>query len=588
MLRRVSFVSAYLFFISLGIWGQTIQSVEVNGNNVFSTSQIIQWSEIGKGTKRYNGIIDSVKSRLAHNIGERGYLHSSFEGTKIVSSQDSGFVIFKLFIKEGEPTEINNFSITDNDSVSREKISSLFSYLQGQIFNKFEIEQNITDALTYFEDNGYPFAKILISSLDFYSDSTNKKYFVNIKLKVDKGINSKIDKIEIVGNTNTKNYVIIRELRLSKGEEYSQKLIEEIPKRLNRLRFFEPVSKPSFYINSKNEGILVIHVKEKQTNNFDGIIGYIPASNQNKKGYLTGLVNVSLRNLFGTGRAAAIKWQQYDRYSQNLELKYLEPWLFGYPFNLNLSLFQRKQDSTYVQRKLEGSLEYLATENISASLFVSSEAVIPTDNGTNIFTVYNSSSLTTGINIKIDTRDDPYAPTEGILFLNSYSFSKKKIKGPQQFITPQTQTNVNLQRITLDLSGFYELFSRQVVALGIHGRELRGSFLENSDLYRLGGTNTLRGYREDQFLGSRVFWSNLEYRLLLARRTYVFSFFDTGYYLRKADPEQNIAKQEGFKIGYGLGLDIETNLGVLGVSFALAKGDSFSNAKIHFGIVNEF
>ena len=52
-----------------------------------------------------------------------------------------------------------------------------------------------------------------------------------------------------------------------------------------------------------------------------------------------------------------------------------------------------------------------------------------------------------------------------------------------------------------------------------------GPFFEESDLYRLGGTNTLRGYRENQFLGSRIFWSNLEYRFLLTQRTFAFRIF---------------------------------------------------------------
>jgi outer membrane protein insertion porin family len=119
-------------------------------------------------------------------------------------------------------------------------------------------------------------------------------------------------------------------------------------------------------------------------------------------------------------------------------------------------------------------------------------------------------------------------------------------------------------------------------------RELRGSTFENSDLYRLGGNNSLRGYREDQFLGSRIFWSNLEYRALLTRRSYGFLFFDTGYYLRAEEPELKIPKSEEFLYGFGLGLSLETALGVLRVSYALGEGDSFSDGKIHFGVLNEF
>ena len=132
------------------------------------------------------------------------------------------------------------------------------------------------------------------------------------------------------------------------------------------------------------------------------------------------------------------------------------------------------------------------------------------------------------------------------------------------------------------------MFSRQVVAIGVNGRELRSTSFENSDLFRLGGTNTLRGYREEQFIGSRIFWSNLEYRALLTRRSFAFLFFDTGYYLRPAEEEKNILKTEDFLYGFGLGLNIETALGVLRVSYALGKGDTFSDGKIHFGVLNEF
>ena len=117
---------------------------------------------------------------------------------------------------------------------------------------------------------------------------------------------------------------------------------------------------------------------------------------------------------------------------------------------------------------------------------------------------------------------------------------------------------------------------------------MRGAAFDQSDLYRLGGTYSLRGYRENQFIANRIFWSNLEYRYLLTKRTFAYLFFDTGYYLRNEEPERNIERNEGFKIGYGLGLNLETAIGVLGVNFGLAKGDSFSDGKIHFGILNEF
>jgi outer membrane protein insertion porin family len=588
MLLRNKYLYLFAFLYSLAAYCQTISSLEIEGNNIFSSSDYFEWSGLSAGMNYSEAIQDSAKDGIILNLSNRGYLDADFNEFKITFSTDSQRIFIHININENSPTIIKSINIENPDSIDIKNTVNQFGFLEGKILNKFEIEALINEALTFYENNGYPFAKIIISSIVLNYDSAAAGRNAEINIKIEKGEMRRIDSIEISGNTSTKDYVITRELRIIKGEIYSQREIEELPSRLNRLRYFDPVRVPQFYLNSENEGILVIDVKEQQTNNFDGIIGYIPGTGPDDTGYLTGLINISLRNLFGTGRVAAIKWQQLNRFSQELELRYLEPWVLDYPFNLSAGLFQRKQDTSYVQRKVEGAVEFLATQEISAAFILSSEAVIPTINETPRFTVYNSSSITTGVNLKIDSRDDPYSPTKGLFFLNSYSFSRKRISGPLEFLTPGLETNINLQRLSIALSGFYELFTRQVIALGINARELRGSFFEESDLFRLGGTSSLRGYREEQFFGNRIFWSNLEYRLLLTRRTYAFLFIDTGYYLRNEDLDRNIFRQEAFNFGYGLGLNLETGLGVLAVSFALAEGDAFSEGKIHFGIVNEF
>lgn len=578
----------FLFLFVQNCFAQLTDEINVSGNKVFSNEEVIRWSGLRKGLQYNSAIIDSALTQLSLNLARLGYYHPELKLENLVYNVDSSNVDVFLHVNEGGPTIVKDIIIEGVDSLTEQNISADLNYLKDQVLLKDDLENQINSILIEFENIGFPFINVVIRSIDIYKSEETEGYNADIYLEVKSGIKSRIDKVEVRGNTSTKDDVIIRELRLVPGELYSQSLIEEFPRRLNRLRFFEPVGTPQFYMNSQNEGILLINVKERQTNNFDGIIGYIPPAANEDKGYLTGLVNISLRNLFGTGRAAAFRWQQFDRNSQDLEMKYLEPWLFGFPFNINLSLFQRKQDTTYVQRKVEGAVEYLATEDISASVFLSTESVIPTITEVPRFTVYNSTILTSGISFRIDTRDDPFAPTGGLLFNTSYSFSQKKINGPAEFITPSLTTEFNFQRVSLSLNMFYELFTRQVIALGLTAKELRGSEFENSDLFRLGGTLSLRGYREEQFLGNRVFWSNLEFRSLLTRRSYGFIFFDTGYYLRNAEPERQILKSEDFKIGYGLGLSLETGLGVLAVSFALGEGDSFGDGKIHFGIVNEF
>jgi outer membrane protein insertion porin family len=588
MIHLTKNILLHLLIFSLTAFAQKIEKIEINSNSIFSDGEIKQWANLNEGQNFYPGIIDTSLSRISTNLISKGYFNFIFEGSQFELSSDSQKVNLLLNVDEGQPTFVKELFFKSSDSVNIDEFISSLNYLKGEIFNRYEIETSISSLISDFENRGFPFASVKIQSVYFYHDSISNEHYADIYFALEEGRQSNIDKIEVTGNTSTKDYVIVRELRIDNGEEYSQQKIENLPRRLNKLRYFDPVPVPQFYIDSQNNGVLQINVKERNTNSFDGIIGYIPPAEDNESGYITGLVNVTLRNIFGTGRAAAVRWQKLTRESQELELKYLEPWLFGHPFNLNAELFQRIQDTTYVQRKLGGALEFLATEDISASAFVSTEEIIPTERTVPVFTVYNSSSLTTGLGLKIDLRDDPIAPTGGFLFETVYSFSRKKINGPAEYITPGLETDPNLQRITAGFGAFYEIFFRSVVALSVNGRELRGPFFEQSDLWRFGGTRTVRGYREEQFLASRIAWSNLEYRLMITQRSYAFLFFDAGYYFLEADVDRGIAQIEDYIFGYGLGITVETAIGLLGVSFALAQGDSFSEGKIHFGIINEF
>ena len=577
---------ALYFFLSTNLFAQIITKIELTGNKFFSVNEYLDWLKISAGQKYFQGIEDSIRAGITLSLQENGFYHFVIEKIKIEKA-DSSNTILQISLNEGAQTIIRKVSI-NSDAKEAAQIESVLAEFQNVPLKKSILNLIVSNIIDQYENKGFPFASIKIESIEFGKDEGNENHFANLFLTINPRQRSVIDKIEISGNTKTKDNVIIRSSQIRISEEYSQTKVDAIPEKLNRLRFFEPVELPLFYFNSKNEGVLKISIKEKETNYFDGIAGYVPALNDKESGYLTGFVNVNLRNLFGSGRAASFRWQQENRFSQELELRYLEPWLFDLPFNIEAGLFQRKQDSTYIQRKFELQIEFIATHEISASVLINSQSTIPTERNFKTLTVYNSSSFTSGVNLRIDTRDDFYSPISGLYFNNSYKYSAKKINGPMEYITFNMNTNISQQRLEFDFSIYKQFFGGQVSAFGIHGRELRGDEVEMSDLYFLGGTNSLRGYQEKQFQGNRLLWTNLEYRFLLSRRSYAFLFFDTGYFLRNEDKQRNIAENSSFKIGYGFGLNIETVLGVLGVSFALAKGDSFGDGKIHFGIVNEF
>lgn len=584
--KSILFLSALIFCFSNSA-AQIINDIEINGNSDFSKSDYISWI-LPQNLKHGDSTLDSIKSKVARELTKNGYYNFTFDEIAYDITKDSQHVNYSITIDEGDPTYINDIIISNLDSLDLELANDKFENMKNSPFIIDELEIYFSDLLDHFENSGYPFASINIESTFFFFDSTNEDNLVDLYIEFSKNQISSIDTIIISGNTKTKDRVIKRNLRLRKGESYSQEKIDKVPIKLNRLHFFEPVEIPAYYFNSKDKGVLQVTVEEKGTNSFDGIIGYIPPADDNDNGYLTGLANINLRNLFGTGRAVAFRWNKIDKYSQEIELKYLEPWVLGLPINIDLLLFQRQQDSSFVQRFINGNIDFLATESMSAALIFSQDYTIPTESDSRGFTVYNSTIFTSGVNLKIDTRDDLFVPTSGIFFLNTYKYRSKKINGPAEYVPDTLNTSPNQYSIELDFVIHYKLLSRHIPTVGLHLREMRGDNVEISDMYRFGGTTTLRGYRENQFIGNRLLWANVEYRYLLGRRSYAFIFTDVGYYLRGELPTINLPEVSAVKVGYGIGITFETALGLLGVSYALGEGDSFNKGKIHFGLIGEF
>ena len=576
MIRPTIKICLFLY-LSLFLNAQQINNITVEGNFLFSENEYLSVIENSGPDLSSTSIKDTLKERAAYFLYEKGYYNFSLEVTQ---HNDTSNIL--MTVKEGKPTFVDAINIVNTGLTDSLYFMQTVNSLQGKIFSKENVSNIFSELIHHYENIGYPFYSVKIDSLFFHDNENN--FLVDLFISPSKGRLCRFDKFIFKGNEKTKDYVLERELRIGKSELYNQEIVDDIPAILNKTGFFRKVENPEFLIDETGKGILRITLEEKNTNNFDGILGYVPGSG-NTKGYFTGFVNINLRNLFGTGRAALIKWNQETQSTQELELKYFEPWLFSYPFSLSLGLYQRKQDSTYVQRNLNTELDYVADKNITASFLASSESVIPSENSLPENTVYNSSQITTGLSLRIDTRDDLYAPRSGLLFINSYKYTSKTIE--DETLTDVNSDN-NLQRFEVDLSFYKTIFTSQVVSLALHAREMRGSFIELSDLYFLGGTSTLRGYRERQFSGNRLIWSNLEYRYLFDIRSYFFLFLDSGYFMRREEPQLNVSFYDDYKTGYGLGISLETAIGILKVSYALGEGDSFSEGKIHFGIANDF
>ena len=526
---------------------------------------------------------------IISNYQSDGYLNCSITNVSEKYNFDSSGISLSVSIEEGKQTLIGEIIFEGNKIFSTRNLMSLMYTKVGKVLDAGTLNNDIEQILNKYEEKGYSFAVVKVKDISTYTDKGKEKLRVTISIEENERI--KIDDVVIEGNTTTKKNVIMREIRLGDEKYVTRENILDIQKDLENTGYFESVEQPKIY-KYKTSTVLDIKVKEGNTNTFDGILGYVPPNQNEDNGYFTGLVNLSLRNLFGTGRRADAKWQKETRSTQELELKYLEPWVLGYPFNANIGFLQRIQDSTYIKRNVGLKGEALITKSFSASLLANFERVIPTlnenDPNAQVYNVFDSRLISTGIEIKLDTRDYVYNPASGVLYRTSYQVGQKKIYNASAFPNLDIPGDFTVQKGTADFDFYYSFFRRQTSLVGVHGVEIRSPKFEIADYLRFGGSTTVRGYREDQFLASRAAWANFELRYSLTRKTFASVFYDAGYYKKPYDELTMTPEQDGFIFGYGAGIRIETSLGIFGVSYALGKGDTFLEGKIHFGLINDF
>ncbi|MEO8211085.1 MAG: POTRA domain-containing protein [bacterium] len=560
--------------------------MDISGNKYLSSSEISNLMISKKEGTFQKDQFDVDLKTIRDKYKTAGYLYAKFEDEVINFSEDSSFVDIKLKINEGNKVTIGKIDIHGITSLNKNDIIKNFETKVGDNLNDNILNDDIDGLLKSYEKSGLPFAKINVKDIAVYKDNGLDK--IKIDISVTENSRVQIDQVKIKGNETTKDYVILRELKLDKNKIVNSESTLQMKERLDRLNIFSSVSDPKIYTSkNKNESGLLIEVTEGNTNTFDGILGYIPPFGD-QKGYFTGLVNVSFRNLFGTGRKVEAKYQQEVEETQELMFGYFEPYFFNLPLNINFGFLQRIQDSTYTLRNLDLKADFIFSDKFIISALGAYDRVIPSDITDPAFVIADSRVLASGIELRYDSRDNIFIPSKGFLYRTSYSYGDKKIFNYAQLQNLGYPEDFSVQRYSLDLDFYVSFIKRQTILLKLFGGEVRSEKLENSDYYRIGGSKYIRGYRTDQFLASRLAVSNFELRYSISRKGFLFGFFDSGYYFRPADLTNNFPEQSGFLYGYGLGIRLETGLGLIGVSYALGQENSILDGNITFGLINDF
>jgi outer membrane protein insertion porin family len=577
-------LNSLIVFTCIAAAGDSLQirSVKFAGNNSFTGKELTEIiTELTKSANSVSSPADDSAAVMDFYIN-RGFLNAAIDTMYVKTDTSGKYRDLYIGISEGRRELIRRINLTGCSGIAPEELHAVMKLKEGSVFVPRLLEEDIGGILGVYDTKGYPLAKVTVGNISF-SDSIKDSY-ATIELIIEEGKRLHITEIRVVGNTTTNESVIIREARLKKDQLFYADLPETVKRRLDRLQLFSSVSMPELYLTERGEGGLYIGVKEGKHNSFDGVLGYIPPDASGREGYLTGLVDISFRNLFGTGRKLAVRWFQENRVSRETELHYCEPWIASLPVNVQLGFKQRKQDSTFVREQYDISADFMITEEFSAGISFSQTIVYPSE-GYGQRAVPPSRTTGFGVSVRYDSRDDPVTPEHGLLYSTEYRSGSKRT-GKNAFFPEGSDNSTRL--LLFDLLYYLSPFHRQVVAAEMHVRDFSSASIDPSDLFHLGGATTLRGYSEGQFLGSRLAWLNLEYRFIVAARSFFYGFIDFGY-IENPDfstTTRVITKQN--KIGYGIGIRMDSGIGLIGVSFAFGEGDTFGTSKIHLRLINEF
>jgi outer membrane protein insertion porin family len=450
-------------------------------------------------------------------------------------------------------------------------------------FNTRSVERSIERMLSLYEDNGFPYCRISPGNFRMSEGG-----LVSFSFMVEEGPQVKITEVQLEGLRSTRKEVILREMGADVLGLFSQSRLDVGLDRVQRLSFIQEVEDVRLLAtDDPGQGVLRVRLTERRNNSIEGVLGYAPGAGE-RKGNLFGSLDLSFDNLFGTGRMMRWRWSRKDPYSSHLLFSYREPWILGLPATAGLTLEQVDYDSTYLKLSAAAGVTFDAAKRLAWGLELGWAKVVPGSAGEGL--IPGSRKYMASASLKLDLADRRDNPRAGVQYQGRLTLARKDNYQSKGF-SPE-QANVSSVAMHLDLDHFLPILEKQTFFAGIHLREL---FTDErsvpiSDLFELGGAGSIRGYREGEFLGTSVAWANLEYRLLLEGESRLYVFSDYGQFGRTVRDagSQSLRQISGQRLGYGLGLLVDSKAGLLGLDYGLGQGDSMTEGKIHLRLVNRF
>jgi len=322
-----------------------IKSVNFVGNDAFSDRRL---SEV-VATKRSSilsfvmrdDIYDENRLRADEEALRRFYFNRGYADFQVVSAfgeldEATNEYTVTFTIEEGEKYTFSDISVDSTlPDVPGESLMPLVETQAGDVYNAKDIEDTIIKLTEHLAGLGYAFAQVTPRGDRNFENRT-----ISVVYTIDQGAKTYVERIEIRGNTRTRDYVIRREFDVSEGDAFNQVLIQRAKRRLERLGFFETVEVSTAPGSEADQVVLVVDVVDKSTGEFSVGAGYTTGGDSpgpSVEGAITE------RNFLGRGQF--IKFSAGGgQNSRDYQFSFTEPYFLGRRIAAGFDVYRRTRD----------------------------------------------------------------------------------------------------------------------------------------------------------------------------------------------------------------------------------------------------
>lgn len=599
-MAKVQHLFTLFYFLLMGLISSSQNNYSLLIEPVDKTPSFIESLGLRKKFINKNECSNYIP-QIVPGLQARGFVTASIDSVRF----DSTSAYVKLFI--GQLYKWTSISASNEAAKWLRQIAWSESMFHDELLNYERVSALQQRMLNYFENNGYPFAKICLDSLQLNGDKVSGRVNINT------GPLYHLDSITVTGNAKISTDYLQNFLGIKNGSVYNKEKLQDISTRLKKLNYVEETQPPKFYWGNTG-GIVELFLQQKKNSQLNFIIGLLPNNQQleSKKMMITGEALLNLQNALGSGETIGLVWQKLQVASQRLNILYKQPYLFKTPFGLDFGFDMFKKDSSFLNFDFKLGAQYSIDTRQYAKVFVQQFNTILSNINTNV--VLQTRRLPNEADVKLtnlgfeygfNNTNYIYNPVAGYEIVFVSTAGNKRIKPNNQILELKDEhdpafdfktlydtvkTKSYQFRSLLNATKHFPIGNkmRSTVKAAINGGYIGGSNIFRNELFQIGGYRLLRGFDEQSQYLSQYGIATLEYRYLVGENSY-FNVFTDGGWGRNASRGFN---NNYTYIGLGLGMAFETKIGLFNLAWAVGKRNdtdfNLRQSKIHFGFVNYF